>query len=199
MNREEVLANGVVSKDEADKIVPVMTWSLDGNYLMKNDLMILNISRTITGNVRFILRQQLVLKIISTSNLYFQLEGLTYRIVPIRTDSKSDMVPVIVNTNIMYNNVMTKFAWGNMKTEVYLDENNMRMTTNFRINFSRLAEELMNENKRDSAIKVLDKCLEVMPDKTIPGYFMTKIAELCITELPEHITVRIHWWRMTWN
>jgi hypothetical protein len=90
------------------------------------------------------------------------------------------MVPGRVNTNIMYNNVMTKFVWGNMKNpDVYLDENNMRMTTNFRINFSRLAEELMNENKKDSAIKVLDKCVEEMPDKTIPyNYFMTKIAEL---------------------
>ncbi|HNP98385.1 MAG TPA: DUF2723 domain-containing protein [Bacteroidia bacterium] len=180
VNREEVLANGVVSKDEADKIVPVMTWSLDGNYLMKNDLMILNILAnnhwkrpiyfaTTVGSENYLNLEP-----------YFQLEGLTYRIVPIRTDSKSDMVPGRVNTNIMYNNVMTKFAWGNMnKPEVYLDENNMRMTTNFRINFSRLAEELMNENKRDSAIKVLDKCLEVMPDKTIPyNYFMTKIAEL---------------------
>lgn len=180
VNKEEVLANGVVSKDEADKIVPVMTWSLDGNYLMKNDLMILNILAnnhwkrpiyfaTTVGSENYLNLEP-----------YFQLEGLTYRIVPIRTDSKSDMVPGRVNTNIMYNNVMTKFAWGNMnKPEVYLDENNMRMTTNFRINFSRLAEELMNENKRDSAIKVLDKCLEVMPDKTIPyNYFMTKIAEL---------------------
>ncbi|MBL0105526.1 MAG: hypothetical protein IPP51_18145 [Bacteroidetes bacterium] len=80
----------------------------------------------------------------------------------------------------MYDNVMNKFVFGNMNDErVYLDENNLRMTTNFRINFSRLAEELMLEGKRDSAIKVLDKCVEVMPDKTVPyNYFMTKVAEL---------------------
>jgi hypothetical protein len=111
---------------------------------------------------------------------YFQLEGLAYRLVPIRTDSKNDVVPGRVETGIMYDNVMNKFVFGNMKDErVYLDENNMRMTTNFRINFSRLAEELLNEGKRDSAIKVLDKCVEEMPDKTVPyNYFMTKIAEL---------------------
>ena len=75
---------------------------------------------------------------------------------------------------------MTKFVFGNMNDEkVYLDENNLRMTTNFRINFSRLAEELLIAGKRDSAIKVLDKCLEVMPDKTVPyNYFMAKVAEL---------------------
>ncbi|MBK6836878.1 MAG: DUF2723 domain-containing protein [Bacteroidetes bacterium] len=176
----EVLANGAVAKEDADKIVKVMEWTLDGNYLMKNDLMILNILAnnhwkrpiyfaTTVGSENYLNLEP-----------YFQLEGLTYRIVPIRTESKSEMVPGRVNTNIMYNNVMTKFVWGNMKNpDVYLDENNMRMTTNFRINFSRLAEELMNENKKDSAIKVLDKCVEEMPDKTIHyNYFMTKIAEL---------------------
>ena len=176
----EVIANGVVPAKDADKIVKVMQWTLDGNYLMKNDLMILNILAnnhwkrpvyfaTTVGSENYLNLEP-----------YFQLEGLTYRIVPIRTESRSEMVPGRVNTDIMYNNVMTKFVWGNMKDPaVYLDENNMRMTTNFRINFSRLAEELMNENKRDSAIKVLDKCVEEMPDKTIPyNYFMTKIAEL---------------------
>ena len=64
---------------------------------------------------------------------------------------------------------MNKFVYGNMNREdVYLDQNNLNMTMNFRNNFSRLAETLINENKRDSALKVMDKCLEEMPDKTVP-------------------------------
>ena len=176
----EALASGVVSKENADKIAKTMEWTISGNYLMKNDLMILNIIAnnhwkrpiyfaTTVGSDNYLNLEP-----------YFQLEGLAYRLVPIRTDSKSDVVPGRVETKTMYNNVMTKFAFGNMKDErVYLDENNMRMTTNFRINFSRLAEELLLEGKRDSALKVLDKCVEEMPDKTVPyNYFMTKIAEL---------------------
>jgi hypothetical protein len=169
-----------VAAADADKIVDAMQWTIDGNYLMKNSLMILNILAnnnwkrpiyfaTTVGNDNYLNLEP-----------YFQLEGLAYRIVPIRTTTGQDIVPGRVATNIMYQNIMTKFAWGNMNDErVYLDENNLRMTTNFRINFSRLAEELLIENKRDSALKVLDKCLEVMPDKTVPyNYFMTKIAEL---------------------
>ena len=176
----EVLANGVVAKENADKIVPVMEWTIDGNYLMKNDLMILNIIAnnhwkrpvyfaTTVGSENYLNLEP-----------YFQLEGLAYRLVPIKTESRNDVVPGRVATDLMYRNVMTKFVFGNMNDErVYLDENNMRMTTNFRINFSRLAEELLLEGKRDSSIKVLDKCIEVMPDKTVPyNYFMTKIAEL---------------------
>jgi tetratricopeptide (TPR) repeat protein len=76
--------------------------------------------------------------------------------------------------------VMNKFVYGGMNNpNVYLDENNLRMTTNFRINFARLAEELLNEGRHDSAVKVLDKCLYEMPDKVVPyNYFMSKIAEL---------------------
>ncbi len=37
----------------------------------------------------------------------------------------------------------------------------------------------LSEGKKDSAIAVLNKCVEVMPDSTVPyNYFMTKIAEL---------------------
>ena len=180
VDSSEVLANGVVSKENAGKIVKSMTWSINGNYLMKNDLMILNIIAnnhwkrpiyfaTTVGSDNYLNLEP-----------FFQLEGLAYRLVPIRTEAKSDVVPGRVETKIMYNNVMNKFVFGNMNYEkVYLDENNMRMTTNFRINFSRLAEELLNEGNRDSAIRVLDKCIEMMPDKTVPyNYFMTKIAEL---------------------
>ena len=136
----EVLANGVVSPENADKIVKSMEWSIDGNYLMKNDLMILNILAnnhwkrpiyfaTTVGSENYLNLEP-----------YFQLEGLAYRIVPIRTDLKSEVVAGRVDTKLMYNNVMNKFVYGNMNLDqVYLDENNLRMTTNFRINFSRLA------------------------------------------------------------
>jgi hypothetical protein len=180
VDKQAAISSGTVAAADADKIVDAMQWTIDGNYLMKNSLMILNILAnnnwkrpiyfaTTVGNDNYLNLEP-----------YFQLEGLAYRIVPIRTTTGQDIVPGRVATNIMYQNIMTKFAWGNMNDErVYLDENNLRMTTNFRINFSRLAEELLIENKRDSALKVLDKCLEVMPDKTVPyNYFMTKIAEL---------------------
>ncbi len=176
----EVIANGVVSKENAGKIVKSMEWTVDGNYLMKNDLMILNI----IANNQWKRPIYFATTVGSDNYLnlepYFQLEGLAYRLVPIRTESKNDVVPGRVETKIMYNNVMNKFVFGNMKDErVYLDENNTRMTTNFRINFTRLAEELLIEGKRDSAIKVLDKCIEEMPDKTVPyNYFMTTVAQL---------------------
>jgi hypothetical protein len=41
-----------------------------------------------------------------------------------------------------------------------------------------LADALLKEGKTDSAIMVLDKCIEVMPDHSIPyNFFMTPVAE----------------------
>ncbi len=180
VDADAAIKSGTVSKENADKIVKVMDWQLDGNYLMKNDLMILNILAN--NNWK---RPVYFATTVGSENYlnlepYFQLEGIAYRIVPIRTESKSEVVPGRVETDVMYNNVMKKFEFGNMNDErIYMDENNLRMTTNFRINFSRLAEELLREGKRDSAVAVLDKCVDVMPDKTVPyNYFMTRIAEL---------------------
>ncbi|HLG34144.1 MAG TPA: hypothetical protein VI757_04630, partial [Bacteroidia bacterium] len=110
---------------------------------------------------------------------YFQLEGLAYHLVPIKADKKDDSFRGTVAADLMYDNVMNKFRWGNMKDKrVYLDENNLRMTTNLRINTIRLADALLDLGKKDSALKLLDKTMEEMPDYNVPyNIFMTRVAE----------------------
>ena len=97
---------------------------------------------------------------------YKQKTGLAYQIVPINT-TDTDMT---VNTQKMYDNVMHKFKWGGLeKPGLYLDENAMRMCKTHRnLIFGSLAEALINENKIDSAIKVLDRCIEVLPEENVP-------------------------------
>ena len=180
VDAEAAIKSGTVSKENADKIVHTMDWTLDGNYLMKNDLMILNIIANNNWKRPIYFATTVGSENYLNLEPYFQLEGIAYRLVPIRTETRSEVVPGRVETDVMYNNVMNKFVYGNMKDpRVYLDENNLRMTTNFRINFARLAEDLLSKGKTDSAIAVLDRCVEEMPDKTVPyNYFMTRIAEL---------------------
>ena len=98
---------------------------------------------------------------------YLQLEGFAYRLVPVKK-IKPDDYTGNVNTSILYNAYMNKFTWGGMDNpKVYLDETNRRNFTIIRSNFGRLAQSLMNENKKDSAIAVCDRCLKVIPDESV--------------------------------
>ena len=99
---------------------------------------------------------------------YFRLEGLAYRLVPYYCESIDEMVGR-VDTDIMYDNMMNKFSWGNMdRRGVYMDETNRRLMANIRNTFSRLAYALAYENKFDKAVKVCDRCLSVSPDYNMP-------------------------------
>ena len=100
---------------------------------------------------------------------HFQLEGLAYRLVPIKTVNSNANLSGRVATDIMYENLMEKFEWGNMdKENIYMDENNLRMTTNLRLQFSNLADALINEGDNERAKMTLDKSMTVMPDRTVP-------------------------------
>ncbi|MDP4267757.1 MAG: hypothetical protein Q8880_10045, partial [Bacteroidota bacterium] len=172
------LKNGTVSGNLASQMVSALQWDVKGYGVMKNSLMVLDLlahfnwKRPVyfaitTGNDSYI-----------GLDSYMQLEGLAYRLVPIKTISHDGQTGRI-NTDKMYDNLMYKFKWGNMDNpKVYLDETNMRMTMNFRNNFARLANELINEGKISKAIKCLDRCLEVMPEKSVPyNYFILPVAE----------------------
>jgi tetratricopeptide (TPR) repeat protein len=95
-------------------------------------------------------------------NPYLELTGMAYRITPERSkDGKAR-----VNTEVMYDNMMHKFKYGNMNLPgIYIDENTMRMCRTHRMMFCQLAEALYYENKYDKAIEVLD-----FAEQMLPGY-----------------------------
>jgi hypothetical protein len=172
---------GTVSREDAGKIVKEIKWTYGPGYIQKNDLIILDFLAhnnwkrpiyfaTTVGNENFLGLED-----------YFQLEGLTYRLVPIKGERKSNEGEFgTINTSIMYENLMNKFDWGNMNNpKVYMDENNLRMTTNIRINCSRLAQALIIQGKHELAEKVLDKSIEMMPDTNVPfNFFVSDLPEL---------------------
>ncbi len=168
VDKNKVIANGTVKKEDADKIVDFVEWNIKGSYILKNDLAVLDLLATFgwerpiyfastTGPDSYIGLEN-----------YFRQEGMAYRLVPIKSEN-TDGNPGFVDTDILYDNVMNKFQWGNMgKEDIYMDETNMRMTMSFRILFNRLASQLIEEGKNDKALKALDRSFEVMPDDVVP-------------------------------
>ena len=125
---------------------------------------------------------------------YFQLEGAAYRVVPIKTEESTTYYDFgRINTQILYDNLMNKFVWGNIKDpKVNIDHfhDNTIAVMKYRNTFLRLAEQLMQEasvesevigdsivneivdsSKIQEAVKVLDKSLEEIPLYQVPADF----------------------------
>ena len=171
VDKDFVIANGTVTEADSADIVDRLEWRIDRSYLLKNNLMQLDLLATnkwerpiyfavTTGPDSYI-----------SLDSYFRLVGLAYQLVPIKApESANPNMYGSVNTEVMYNNVMNKFKWGGMDSDgqIYMDENNLRMTNNIRLQFANLADQLIAEEKIDKARTILDKSVEVMPDHNVP-------------------------------
>ncbi len=157
------LKTGTVSPENAGKIVSQMDLNFSKkSYLGKHEMVILDMLQH--NNWERPIYFAVTVGSDSYMGLqdYFQLEGMAYRVVPVKGASR-------VNTEVMYDNMMNKFKWGGIENpNVYLDENNLRMTATLRHMFSRLAGGLIAEGKKEKALTALDYCMEVIPSKTVP-------------------------------
>src|SRR5690554_266689 len=171
VDKERVIANGTVSEADSANVVDAINWRINRSYLLKHNLMQLDLLATnewerpvyfavTTGPDSYINLEE-----------YFELVGLAYRLIPVRTPkSANPNMYGRVNTEVMYDNVMNKFQWGGMDSErqIYMDENNLRMTNNIRLQFANLAETLIEEEQIEKAKTILDKSVEVMPNHNVP-------------------------------
>ncbi|NDW10315.1 DUF2723 domain-containing protein [Dysgonomonas sp. 520] len=111
----------------------------------------------------------------------FMMKGLTNRIVPgIRPNKEG------VDTEVTFNNLVNEFVYrGINDPNVYLDETNMRTCKTYRLMFRSLIGALIEEGKKDKALKALDKCLEVVPGTTVPFGAESILFADCYYELGE--------------
>ncbi|MDG1189532.1 MAG: tetratricopeptide repeat protein, partial [Flavobacteriales bacterium] len=179
INKADIIRKGIVAAEDSNRIVDEVKWELKGNSINKNEMMVLDILANFNWD-----RPIYFAITVGSGNFmglekYFQLEGLAYRFVPYLAKSADGQTGEVAS-DIMYDNLINKFNWGNMQDpNVYLDETNMRMTMNFRNNFVRLAEALIREGDFERAENVIDRCLEVMPNEAIPfNYFNLPMAEV---------------------
>ena len=180
VDKQKVIENNVVAPQDYDKIVDEIIIDLTGkNYLSKDEMMILDLLATNDWERPIYWAITVGRSKYMNLNDYFQVEGFAYRFVPIKGESSPDrLIFGSVRTDVMYDNLMNKFEWGNMNDpNIYIDENNVRMMTNIRNSFQRLAEALTEEGKKDSAIAVIDRCNEIVPHEIVPyEYFALELA-----------------------
>jgi len=180
VDSSKVIQNGTVKPKDANLILPHIDFRVGKSSMLKNEMMQLDILATnewerpiyfVSGGAEGALKLE----------DYFQNEGYAYKFVPIRTAGRNFLTYGRIDTDILFDNLMNKFKYGRMEEpDVYLDYYNIRTfaVIKLRNNFTRLAEELLKENKKDSAIQVLDRIMELAPNNKVPyDLFVPPIAE----------------------
>jgi hypothetical protein len=102
---------------------------------------------------------------------YYRFEGLAYRVVPVRTPYESILVMGDIDSDTLYDRLMNQFEWGRMNADdVQLDYYTIRTLSviRFRSLYTRLALQLLQEEDRERAIEVLDRCMELAPSHVLP-------------------------------
>jgi len=163
VDKETVLGNGTVDPKDSARIMDRLNFTVPGNTLYKNDLMVLNI---IAANnwkrpIYFTQPQGLGL------NNFLQNEGMTYRLEPLKQTDPNGADAF--NINAGYKNLMSNFYFGGAQYQnIYFDENSRRSLITMRRAYSSFGNVLALTQKRDSALRVLDYGYKMMTPSSFP-------------------------------
>ena len=173
VDKKVVLENGIVAAKDADLIVPFIDIEFKGP-LTKNRILMIDIlaNNNWEKPIYFTGGAQADEEYIWLKD-YLQLDGMTYKLVPIRTPYDGNFFEMgRLNTDIMYENIKN-WDWRNITDDnIYLDPETRKNSVTYRNNMERLARALLNENKLEKAEEILDISLEKMPVLKFKHYSM---------------------------
>jgi hypothetical protein len=170
VDKQKVLDSGTVKQKDADLIADRVSFRISDNLISKSEMAVLNMIAANNWERPIYIDHSLIF----TGNIHFldwlQFEGLAYRFVPIRTP-KQGVTAGRIDAEILYDNVMNKFVWGNVNDpDIHMDEYNRKqiniMQTQYM--FTRLSQALLAEGETEKAIEVADKMFELFPNEKIP-------------------------------
>lgn len=103
---------------------------------------------------------------------YLRTDGVVLRLMPFKyTDSvhvnTPSREPGFVNVDKCLNLYTNVYQWGNAeKSNVYFDEKNRLMFYAYRLGAAKVAESLIMQGRKDDAIKVLDKVMQSISERS---------------------------------
>jgi len=172
VNRNRAQAMGMISPRDTN-VVDKISFSIGKKSgLIKGDLAVLDIISSNFNDrpIYFAVtcREESLLGL----GDYLQLEGLALRLVPKKSSGDARLGIIgkgTVNSEVLYDNVMNKFRWGNFdKEELFVDRSYLPSVQSHRLIMLRASEDLLKNGKRDKAGNLAKKYFESFPPMNFP-------------------------------
>jgi hypothetical protein len=181
-----VVNTGTVPARESNRIAKTMEWKYPANFVTKDHLALIDLVVHNNWKRPIYFTNSAPDESMIGLRPYLYNEGFAYRLLPLKPDTSTNKQLNKTNTMVMYNNVMTKFKWGNMKQAKYLDQQSTALFYPFiTTTFLNLSQNLAMEGHADLAVKALNKYYKVMPD--IYPYIDVAIRKFYIADTAAHL------------
>ena len=179
VDKEKVVRTGIVPESMKDQIVDEIVWTIPDkvDYLTKNELMLLDFMATNNWERCVYFTSLSDISNILGIDKYLHQEGLSHRFMPVLApDYYKSAGGVFIDSS--YDLLVNKTRWGRLnEPDVTVDPESKRNVSFVKMAFMRLAQSLVNRQRYQEAVDVMDKCQYFFPDEKIPyayyyeGYF----------------------------
>lgn len=163
---DQIIASNTLPANRKDQVAPAIEWIYNKNYVSKGELALIDILATNNWKRPVYFSVSMPMDNYIGLDDYLYNEGFAYRLLPLKKMDLTDPSgegQELINTDIMYENMMEKFTWGNMKNASYLDPESRRTSLSVINHFSLLADNLYRNGSKDKARKAILKCIDVVP------------------------------------
>jgi len=126
VDKQAVLANKVVPKEWNDAIADTLTWSYNKNIVSRAELSMLAVLANNNWKRPVYFTVTVPDDNFMGLDRYLVSEGFALRLMPVEMGVKEGEGRGLVDPDAIYNNIMTKFKWGNIANASYIDPDSYR-------------------------------------------------------------------------
>lgn len=166
VDREQVIANNAVPESWREDIVDTMQWEFSMDYVSRAELSIL----AILANNNW--ERPIYFTTTTPEQNYIGLdrflvsEGFALRLMPVEVNEGAES-GVFPNVDVIYDNIMNKYSWGNIAHSPYLDPDSYRYISMFAGSiFGETAQNLLLMGRNEEAKNVVNKAYDNLPPRT---------------------------------
>jgi hypothetical protein len=160
VDKGKIVQNKIVNAENSVKIVDNIEIVMDQSYLLRGDLVILDIIRSNDWS-RSLFSTSIYFNSLPNLNKYLESKGVAYKFVPVYSEETFSL-----NTSDQYDFLMNDLSWCDIEKlpdyKVESFKTNM-LIISFRKRFANLAIQLYNEGDSVSAQSILRRCENLYP------------------------------------
>lgn len=175
----KAVQSGIVPAYMADRILPQIEWDIKTNYLIKNDLMLLDFLASNNWERPLYFASPGSLSKVFDVDKYCHQTGIVYKFIPVLAENYIQGLGG-VDEIATYDVLMNKAKWGNLNQPgVYVDRESARTSPMPKNSYIRLAQALVDKGKYAEAVAVADRLQYEFPNsKFTYDYYMLPLADV---------------------